>query len=536
MIPPSLREGEQSRAEQRVFDALRDRLDSSFTVLHGVEWAGSGDRAGTQGECDFIVLHPQRGALVIEVKGGSVRVDGGAWFSAGGDGDHAIQDPFLQARRNRFALADVVSRAYNAVAQAVWGYAVWFPDMRADGAMAPDADPAFTFDYTTIDDPTPALESAFAYWASQPGIRAPLDVDRVLAVLAPQRTFRAPLAVAMQQEATESRILTEQQYGVLHMIAGRKQTAISGPAGSGKTMLALRQCQISSDAGHAVLYVCFNKRLAAWMAKETARLPGVQARTFHRIVDEQAAIHHVQVPADRDTAFWEERAADILFDIAAERGPSYDVLIVDEGQDFQSSWLTALRAMLRPDGREVVFFDDNQRLYERDAIRELAEGALTLPYNCRTTQAIHRELQPYHTGDMALPTGPPGRQPERIRVTSDANEEREVRRTLHQLVKVEDIALNRIVILTPRHEQSHWREGDRLGNFTLTWNDDRDESSQVLCSSIQAFKGMESDVVLVTEMSKAPLERAQQLWYTACSRARHHLVIYEMQLALPEAD
>lgn len=536
MIPPTLAQGEQSRAEQRVFDALRDRLDASYTVLHGMEWTGSGDRAGTLGECDFIVLHPQRGALVIEVKGGSVRVDGDSWYSAGESGDHPIQDPFLQARRNRFATSEKVARAYSAVASAVWGYAVWFPDMRVDGAMAPDADPAFTFDYTATDNPTPPIEAAYAYWASQPGIRAPLDVDRVLAVLAPQRTFRTPLAVAMQQEATESRVLTEQQYGVLHMIAGRRQTAISGPAGSGKTMLALRQCQISSEAGQAVLYVCFNKRLAAWVAKEAGRLPGVHARTFHRLVDEQAAIHHVPVPADRDTAFWEERAADILFDIATERGPSYDMLIIDEGQDFQSSWLTALRAMLRPDGREVVFFDDNQRLYERDAVRELAKDAFRLPFNCRTTQAIHRELLPYHTGDAVQSTGPAGRQPERIRVTSDSNEEREVRRTLHQLVRQEDIALNRIVILTPRHEQSHWREGDRLGNFTLTWNDERDEASQVLCSSIQAFKGMESDVVLVTEMSKAPPERAQQLWYTACSRARHHLVIYEMQLALPEAD
>lgn len=534
MIPPDLRQGEQSRAEQRVFDALRDRLDASYTVLHGIEWAGSGDRAGTQGECDFIVLHPQRGVLVIEVKGGAVRIDGDRWYSAGGDADHEIQDPFLQARRNRFSVSDVVSRSHNAASSAVWGYAVWFPDMRVDAAMAPDADPAFTFDYTTTDNPTPAIEGAYAHWESSGGVRAPLDVDRVLAVLAPQRTFRTPLAVAMQEEATEVRVLTEQQYGVLHMIAGRKQTAISGPAGSGKTMLALRQCEVSSQAGQRVLYVCFNKRLAAWMAKETAHMPGVHARTFHRLVDEQAAIHHVPVPADRDTAFWEERAADILFDIATERGPSYDILIVDEGQDFQGAWLTALRAMLHPDGREVVFFDDNQRLYERDAVVELAKDALTLPYNCRTTQAIHRELLPFHTGGMALPAGPPGRQPERIRVTSDSNEEREVRRTLHQLVKVEDIALSRIVILTPRHEQSHWLEGTRLGNFTLTWKDERDEASQVLCSSIQAFKGMESDVVLVTEMSKAPEAKAQQLWYTACSRARHHLVIYDMQLSLPE--
>jgi hypothetical protein len=114
-------------------------------------------------------------------------------------------------------------------------------------------------------------------------------------------------------------------------------------------------------------------------------------------------------------------------------------------------------------------------------------------------------------------------------VSSDRNEAREVQRELFQLTNTEGVALCRIVILTPRRETSAWKEGQKLGNFTLTWQDKRDANSQVLCATIQGFKGMESDVVFLTEMSKVHASQASQMWYTALSRARHQVVIFQME-------
>ena len=54
----------------------------------------------------------------------------------------------------------------------------------------------------------------------------------------------------------------------------------------------------------------------------------------------------------------------------------------------------------------------------------------------------------------------------------------------------------------------------------------------ILASSIQSFKGMESDVVFVTEMSKVHSSQAIQMWYTACSRARHQLEIFDLEAAV----
>ena len=77
MIPDVIVSPDAPASERKCFDALRDSLDASYTVLYDVAWLGRGDHEGSQGQCDFLVLHPERGVLVIETKGGTPRRDVG---------------------------------------------------------------------------------------------------------------------------------------------------------------------------------------------------------------------------------------------------------------------------------------------------------------------------------------------------------------------------------------------------------------------------------------------------------------------------
>ena len=67
-----------SEGERLAYHAL-EMLGDDYTVFHSYCWLGDGVRTAAQGEADFLVLHPQRGILAIEVKAGGIAYEGGAW-------------------------------------------------------------------------------------------------------------------------------------------------------------------------------------------------------------------------------------------------------------------------------------------------------------------------------------------------------------------------------------------------------------------------------------------------------------------------
>jgi Nuclease-related domain len=221
MIPETFPAAGGSNAERQVYDALK-QVDGPYTVLYDIAWLGRGEHEGTQGQCDFLVLHPSQGALVVEVKGGTVRRGGdGRWSSSGTKGDFAIDDPFAQANRSKFALRDYLRSCGNtAAANGMWGQAVWFPDASAPTECGPDAHPAITLDYRANATPAAALERAFGYWQGrrQHSAIGAAGVEGVVSLLGRRFELRVPLAVTFQHEALEERRLTEEQYRFLSAI------------------------------------------------------------------------------------------------------------------------------------------------------------------------------------------------------------------------------------------------------------------------------------------------------------------------------
>lgn len=70
-LPRSVLDDPRRRAEVRVYNRLAEVLNDTFHVFYSSPWLGT-DRLGNEkdGECDFLVAHPDHGILAIEVKGG----------------------------------------------------------------------------------------------------------------------------------------------------------------------------------------------------------------------------------------------------------------------------------------------------------------------------------------------------------------------------------------------------------------------------------------------------------------------------------
>jgi hypothetical protein len=98
---------------------------------------------------------------------------------------------------------------------------------------------------------------------------------------------------------------------------------------------------------------------------------------------------------------------------AVTAGPDlrWDHIIVDEGQDFQTSWWIALESALVPDGTLRVFSDSNQRVYpDRKVHKELRLVPILLGRNLRNTKAIHNAASIHYDGPDIIAEGPDGKE------------------------------------------------------------------------------------------------------------------------------
>jgi len=155
------------------------------------------------------------------------------------------------------------------------------------------------------------------------------------------------------------------------------------------------------------------------------------------------------------------------------------------------------------------------------------EGApLYLDENLRNTRHIYEWLKPYSRDAEVQCLGPEGRAVEIIAAKDKRAERRELQHLLHRLVQQEGIPIEDIIILTPSNEKrSQWKRDDQLGNFILSWDMATEMPLAARLCTIYSYKGLESAVVILTELSAAPADKRDQLIYVGLSRARHHAII-----------
>jgi superfamily I DNA/RNA helicase len=538
MFPNRLLTGTQSNAERKVFHALKDLLPETYAVFHSIPVYHQSDHGGrlADGEIDFLVAHPDKGVLVIEVKGGGISHDSasGEWMSTDIQGcRHFIKNPYEQGKGYKYVLIQELrdcrlTRTFTFPT----GHAVWFPDIdltsKSLGFSTNLED--LTLDARALPVAEHAIEKLFETSLGTLHMAMPghAGIEALIRHLAPNWEIASTLSAKIMDEQRQILEATKSQYKVLSLLGRLPRALIRGCAGSGKTLLALEKARRLADDGQSVLVVCFNKRLAAWIQERVSGAKGVQAFHFHGLCTHMCREANLPVPypdpVGDQSSYYQHTLPESLIDALAQSDLRFDALVIDEGQDFNSAWWLPMQECLKDpnDGTFYIFFDDNQVIYSQDLEFPFREPIFSLLENCRNTKAIHKQVTRFYRGDgHPEAIGPEGGQPEFI-VAED--ELRAVRDAVKRLVHTHHIRLTDIVILTPLSlERSFLREGDMIGNIRLSWERTGDVG-RVFCCTIHSFKGLESPVVILCELSGLHPRTQNEMLYVGMSRARHHLV------------
>lgn len=526
-------------AERKVFEKLA-QLPEPYVVFYSAAWQARSSREGAQdGEADFIVAHPEKGVLILEVKGGRIRYDASLqqWYSLDRNSvAHAIKDPIQQARNSKRALLQKLRELPG------WGedyltiaYLVVFPDVIAEqAALRPDLPRPLLIDAEDLENLEAGIENGFAWFVGEERRSGALGVHRLHlleSLLANSFTLKTPMGVELAQDEARIIELTEQQMRLLNFIQRQRRAVIEGCAGSGKTTLALEKARQLSEQGFNALLVCFNAPLAEYLRQ---RAPAdVDVYHFHDLCKHMAKEAGLGYRAYRtEMEYYDTVLPQMLLEAVEELGTQYDAIIVDEGQDFRPEWFETLLFLLHDDKQGIfyVFSDSNQNIYRRAEHLSALLGVepFTLYENCRNTRPIHEVVRAFHhQPELLTCRGPQGRAPEIVYFASEREEEEHVRRILHRLVTEEKVEAAQIVLLTTRApEKTPFVPGRKLGNFVLSeWGDRNWRKSDIRVSSVHRFKGLESRVVVLAGLEDNDPSWLDPLLYVACSRARAHLVI-----------
>jgi hypothetical protein len=293
----------------------------------------------------------------------------------------------------------------------------------------------------------------------------------------------------------------------------------------------------------------------------------VDATTFHRLCARAQRLidgARLAVPKEKQAAarFWIDDAPLVLLEaLESSLLQRYDAVVVDEGQDFAPSWWDVLEDCLRKEPRAVgsagqagqsgqaglaspptaslarrrfhdrmvVFYDPSQVIFGRPA--QLPDFPLfRLTLNFRNTRQIAQVVQTL--GDVEMVPAercPDGPLPEVHSEPSAPKLKRLIGELLRHLIKKENIATDQVVILTPHSRKNSFLKGEEsVGDFPLvdTLAERRGQPGSVLHTTIAAFKGLESDVIICVHADPADPRCSRNARYVAFSRARHVLHVY----------
>ena len=532
--------------EKQIFSTLRNsRRGSDWIVLHSLNLPRH--LRQNAGEIDFLILVPGKGILILEVKSHQrIRREKGLWYL--GNDPPTQRGPFEQASLAMHSLKNDLDN--NLVGGIPFTYAVAFTSVRFDETPA-EWESWQVIDKRSMDgvDLHEAIENVldknrqkllamlenpeqrravgwFHPSDEQPTVARVREIERQLR--GNFEIFRHPNDLDLDRQAEYKNFL-EEQFEALDTMSANKKTLFDGPAGTGKTLLAVEAARRAINQNTLTLLLCFNRMLANFLILEVRDKNGFTG-TLDRFVTKLPGF--ITVPR-RNAAEYFESAAESLRESRVFEN-YFDCIVIDEAQDICSVGAVKLVAELirqNPTANVRLFGDfENQNIQiggveTREALFEQIPSLVSakLTRNCRNRPGIGAVVH-FATGLQNLYRG--YRLPETtnnfdLEVIDYPVSTEMFERVLSEVFK--RFVPNSVAILSGDEAVPVRTLGAK---FEHLFTDDiklwRPNGNRGISTTIRKFKGLDAQVVILVNL---PANLDVSLMYTGISRAIERLII-----------
>lgn len=397
--------------ERRFAERLEKKLEDDYLCWFNVP---IGPKAL---QPDFMVLHPNRGILILEVKDWKIDTihsisKGEVQLKVGGE-LKTDKNPLTQARvyaleaavlLQKDALLKQTSGAYkgNLIMPYGWGVVLTHITRKVfeEHQLGAVIDEGRVICQDEMLESTPAEEFQQRLWEMFhqvfPCQLSQEQVNRVRYHLYPE--------VRINQDSGQFGLLTEAQAPMPSLLKvmdlqqeqlarslGQGHRVIHGVAGSGKTMiLGYRSQYLAALSNKPVLVLCYNKSLASRLQQviqQNQMGEKIEVQHFHGWCAQLLKRHQVKV-AEGSGQYFQRQVRSTIDAVQAGKidHHQYAAILIDEAHDFESDWFKVVMPLLDPQTDALlVLYDDAQSIYKHKKTLGFTFSSVGIQARGRTT-------------------------------------------------------------------------------------------------------------------------------------------------------
>jgi len=555
LSPPYIDKDCKSTGERMIFDMLKkDSFTEDWIVLHSLNLSQHTKRL--YGEIDFLLLIPNAGIFVMEVKGGDVRCKNGEWEFIDRHGNvNRNKSPFNQARDAMFSLQTEIKKEFGAkhrFNKIQFGFLVAFPQVNFDKHSV-EYEQWQIFDKTNYNSNHETFfknlirqftekHKTQLWFSPTESLPSRQDLEELCHFLRGDFMRVRSAKERLAEFDSQVKTYTEEQFGVLESIDLNERSLVQGSAGTGKTMIAIESAIRAAAEGKKVFLTCYNSIIGEWMQKQLEGWSNITVSSLHSYLFELTKGFDYDKTQENKQDFYSKYLPNLMkefFKIGVKG--KFDKLIIDEGQDLiREEYLGLFDSMLTnglANGNWEIYGDfERQAIFAQLSKSEMLDLLKTfghhskhlLRINCRNTKEIGEEtslisgfekppfLLEYLEG---LPVA--------YHFYRDEPHQKQILNEQLKKVADEGLPLNEIVILSPKKFENSCVKS--LPGYSIkeikTANEVSATQKYFGFATVQSYKGMEGNYILITDIEDLSSEVAKSLLYVGMSRARYGLIL-----------